>query len=676
MTELSFLYSPLLLIPGALLLVLGIYFFYFRRRVYSKEQTWILAGLRFIALFSILFFLLRPFLLQRESYSIKPRLVWLEDVSKSMKAHADSLGLDSNLRDLQVDYPSLNEKFEQSYFSFSKELQQDSFVDQSFTNIYRALSATKDRFYGEPLAGIVLISDGIYNRGINPLQAAQDSAVPIYSLMHGNRERQRDLALSALRYNKSISLDRILNLELDLKAQNAEGETFELLLYNADNAVLRRVPFQVNRKDWYESLLLEIPCPELGLQNYRVSIQSTLKEDNVQNNNREIGFEVVEEAYQTVIYSKQTHPDVNAIRRALGSNPNWELTYHRDLNSIDFTEVKLFVAFDWDADLLQNLEEKKIPSLFFIRANSSKEPFPELDNLENEGEEQFGEANTDLGLFAVSKDFKDQLSNWPPLTGVYGQIQKPLWAETVLFKRIGDLALDESLAFTGSKEGRRLGFFLGQGFWSWRVYNYRYQENTQAFDGFFKAWADYLMAQERKEALKIEFEEEIFADQTTRVLAKLYDASDKLVNSTDLNLALKRKDGLSYDFEFSRESNFYRLNMQGLEPGFYQYEASTRLGEREYKSRGRIWVRINALEQQDLQARRDMLQILAERTGGKAYELDDWQDLISSLKDSQAVGLLAERKIKQELLSKWWLFFVILSCLSAEWFLRKLWGFY
>lgn len=676
MTELSFIYSPLLLIPGTLLLVLGIYFYYFRKPNYSRSQTWILASLRFLALFAILFFLLRPFLLQKETYSIKPRLVWLQDASASMQAHADSLSLDSNLRALKESYPQLDEKYQQSYFTFAEELYEDSTGNVNFSNLYRALNSTVDRFYGEPLAGLVLISDGIYNRGLNPLQAYADSSLPIFSLMHGNRERQSDLAISSLRYNEAISVGRLLSVEIDLKAINAEGSSFELLFLDSDQKVQRRFPFQVSRQDWFESMLLEIPCPEKGLQNYSLVIQSNLKEQNLENNRRDLGFEVIEEAFQTIVYSKQTHPDVNAIRRALSTNPNWDVRYSRDLSTINFEEIKLFVAFDWDEALEEILASRKIPSLYFVNAASPKSTFEELRYLENEGEEQFADANTDLGLFALSKDFAAKLESWPPLEGVYGEMQKPVWAENVLSKRIGDLALEEPIAFSGSREGRRLGFFLGQGLWSWRVYNYRYAENTTAFDEFFRSWADYLMAQERQEALVLEFEKDIYEGQSSRVIGKLFDASDKLINSPELRLSLEGAKGNSYDFSFSRESNFYRLKLEGLEAGFYQYEATTRLGERDYKKRGRIWVRSNSLEQQDLQARREMLRALAQKTGGKAYELEDWPELIQSLEERAAIGLAAERKNKQELLSIWWLFFVILSCLSAEWFLRKFWGFY
>ena len=102
--------------------------------------------------------------------------------------------------------------------------------------------------------------------------------------------------------------------------------------------------------------------------------------------------------------------------------------------------------------------------------------------------------------------------------------------------------------------------------------------------------------------------------------------------------------GETYDYRFSRESNLYRLKLDGLSPGLYSYTASTRLGDRSYEKGGRIWVQENSLEQQDLRARREMLDAMASQSGGKAYELKDWPQMLTDLAQLEAPQQLNEHK--------------------------------
>jgi len=675
--EINFIYSPILLIPGGLILALGIYFFYFRKSPYQGSRAWILAGLRFLTLFAILFFLLQPFLLSRENYSIKPHLIWLEDRSESMSFHKDTLILDSALEGISQLRNSLDEDYQQSWFPFAQNIIEDSSSSTDFTNLYQAISESRDRYYGEPLAAMVLISDGIYNQGRNPIQLQSiGQELPIYTLMHGNRQRERDLSIKSLRYNKRISLGRILSVEIDLEALNAEGELFDLILFNAEGKQVEKRSFRIDRKDWFESLIFEIPTTEEGFQNYRLKIESAKVDSNPDNNVGAIGFEVLKEAFQIIVYSPVSHPDVAAIRRALSTELNWDLKYIRESEKIDLAEAKAVVAFDWDASLVDRLKQENIPTLFFASAQSNLDLLEIGDGNSRESELQFGRINPSMGLFDYSETLSKEANSWPPLEGVYSSVQAANWAETLMYKRIGDLDIDDPIAFSGELNGRRIGLFLGRGIWRWRVYNYKHQNNTEAFDTFFRSWLDYLQSQEREEDLILDFEKELYANQASKVMAKLYDPSGAMVNKPELSLNLSGSKGEQFEYRFSRKANFYRLKLDGLEPGFYRYRAKTSLGNRTYEASGRIWVKENSLEKQDLQARRALLQDLSAKSGGKAYELNDWSRLLEDLKEIDAPGQLAERKIKRELISKWWLFFVVLISLSLEWFLRKFWGHY
>ena len=677
--EITFSYSPWYLVPAALLIGLGLFFYYFRKPEYTKSQIWTLAALRFFGLLLLCFFLLKPQIVEREVQALKPRLVFLEDVSRSMRYHQDSLALDSILEAWPAQSEDQLSKYQLFSYVFANTLDADSVDEAEFTNIYQALNEVQSRFYGEPLAATVLLTDGIYNQGRNPLQNAAQANAPLYILKYGNQEQANDIGIEALRYNKSVSLGRKLSLEIDLAARNAAGSSFKLEIRNVEKQLVHQANFTVNREDWLESLIVEIAADEEGLQSYSLAIIQATADANPSNDQREIAFEVRKEAYAIWIYSPQSHPDVAAIRRAIQSEANWEIHYCRNRNELDLTEARVLLAFDWDESLVQEIRNQKVPTLFIAGSQSNLRALHSLGlgkGLNPHTEEQYALNANALGLFALDAEQKALFPTWPPIEGLYGNLEVPAWAEVVLYKQIGNVQSNEALAISGSREGQRLGLLAGRGFWSWRMYNVKNEKQSRAFDQFFRRWVQYLQAQEREEPLQIEFEKELYERSPSRVIAKLYNPGGNLVNEPDLSLKLSGANGETYDYRFSRESNLYRLKLDGLSPGLYSYTASTRLGDRSYEKGGRIWVQENSLEQQDLRARREMLDAMASQSGGKAYELKDWPQMLTDLAQLEAPQQLNEHKIKRDLLTKWELFFVALVFLSLEWFLRKYWGRY
>lgn len=677
MFELQFTYSPWYLVPVALLLALLLYAYYFWRSEFSKKQAWILASFRFLLLFLLAIFLLRPQWVKRESYAIKPILLWLEDQSASMTFHSDSLLWDSMQTSLNQSKQKLGEKYQVQTYGFAETLTRDSSQDNSYTNIQGALAQAQERYYSEPLGAVVLITDGIYNQGLSPLDAKVQN-IPIFSLAYGNSEKQRDLGIADLRYNKKVSLGKSLSVELDLKAQNASGTKFRVQLKEQNGQVLSERNFSINREDWFESMLFEIPCEQEGLQVYQVQIRDAEADANVSNNQASIAFKVQKDAQKVVVYSKGLHPDVRAIRSALAQELNYDLQYTRQINAAILDEAQMIIAFDWDDKLIREISQRKIPSLFLAGTNSDLKSLAILDlglAWTNESEEQFAEPQNS-GLFPWPQAEQEMWQDWPPLEGLYGSVEKPSWAEVVFSKRIIDLKTDEIIALSGEREGHRLGIIGGRGIWRWRMYNYRQHKNTQAFDDFFRNWLDYLNGQERERALEIEFAPLIYAGENSQVIGKLFDPSGKMLNTPDLSLQLSSKQGDKYDYRFSKEANFYRLKLDGLKAGFYEYVASCTLGTKTYQREGRIWIQENTLEQQDLKARRSLLMNLAALSGGQYFELQEAGKLTESILSLNQAEELRERKIKSDLLSKWELFFVALVLLSLEWFLRKYWGSY
>src|SRR5690606_10215503 len=77
---------------------------------------------------------------------------------------------------------------------------QFTFTDRE-TNFEDLFEYIKTRYYQRPIGALLLISDGIYNRGEQPLYMAQQAHFPIYTLALGDTLPQRDFAIRQLEYN-------------------------------------------------------------------------------------------------------------------------------------------------------------------------------------------------------------------------------------------------------------------------------------------------------------------------------------------------------------------------------------------------------------------------------------------------------------------------------------------
>jgi hypothetical protein len=198
-------YSPwfilLCLAAGALYAFL----LYQRKSSWSKAVNWALAGCRFALVSLLCFLLLGPLVRQVRNTYEKPTVVIALDNSQSVALTNDSVRLTqtvNQVRDLAQQLQGRNINVDVQLLEGSvpaANLQRDVFRSQ-VTNLDNLLGTIQSNYENRNLAGVVLVSDGIYNQGMSP--EFQPYNFPIYSVGLGDTVPRRDLNLKALYYNK------------------------------------------------------------------------------------------------------------------------------------------------------------------------------------------------------------------------------------------------------------------------------------------------------------------------------------------------------------------------------------------------------------------------------------------------------------------------------------------
>ena len=133
----------------------------------------------------------------------------------------------------------------------------------------------------------------------------------------------------------------------------------------------------------------------------------------------------------------------------------------------------------------------------------------------------------------------------------------------------------------------------------------------------------------------------------------------------------------AYDYDFSKANNSYRLNINSLPEGIYNFKAYAQYGNAIYSVTGSFSVVSIGAEAQDLVANSQQMKLLASLTNGKNFNIDELNQLVESIEnDDRITSIMREEINYKDLINMKLIFFVILSLVSIEWFLRKMFGTY
>ena len=131
------------------------------------------------------------------------------------------------------------------------------------------------------------------------------------------------------------------------------------------------------------------------------------------------------------------------------------------------------------------------------------------------------------------------------------------------------------------------------------------------------------------------------------------------------------------DKHFSKHNKSYRLNINSLPEGIYNFTEEAKLGNTTYSETGSFSIVSIGAEAQDLVANSQRIKLLASLTNGKNFNVDEMNQLVESIEnDDRITSITREETNYQDLINMKLIFFVILSLVSIEWFLRKMFGTY
>jgi hypothetical protein len=699
MDNLSFQYPSWYIILCLLLGLAAAMLLYYRSHAFreqSRSLNLLLGTLRFLGISLIALLLLSPLLRNIVRETKKPVVVLAQDVSESVGnslSEEDQAEYEAALQQLQT---ALGEEYDLQPFSFGSEVREGlsfDFEDKQ-SNISEVLSSAYNLYSGQNLGAVILATDGIYNEGSNPVYSGGKLGAPVYTIALGDTMPKKDLVVKRVFHNRIAYLGDKFSLEIDLLAENAAGNNSQLRVSKIENGnarLLQQQAVPINDNNFFETREIILDADQAGVQRYRISLVGVEGEATTANNSKDIFIDVLDARQKILILANAPHPDVTALRQAISSNKNYEVS---TAYISDFTEAP--AAYDFivlhnlpsqtnDASSVFNaIAAEDIPHLFIVglqtNVNRLNELQPLIDiQLRGGSENQVqAEVAPDFGLFTLSEEVVNNLPNFAPLQAPFGEFRASTEAEVLLYQRIGEVATQYPLLLLGDKGKAKVGVLAAEGIWRWRLFDFLQNQNHDRFNELASKMVQYLSLKEDKRRFRVSLSKNIF-DENENIYfdAELYNKSFELVNEPDASLVIRDAEGKEFNYTFNRAGNAYRLNAGILPVGNYTFQASTFYNGERFNYEGQFSVKPIQLERYATTADHNLLRLLSERYGGELVYPADMASIAEKLRTRETLKpVIYETAKTRPVIHLKWLFFLLLLIFTAEWGLRRYFGAY
>lgn len=682
-----------------------------------------LAALRGLAVAGIALLLIGPLMKHLAREVEAPHAAILLDTSASVALDADSAEVEA-LSDFALGLADAlsDQTFTTSLLPFSTTIDAPlppsgtpTFTGRQ-TDLGGALENLAYRYEGRNLAGVVVLTDGRTNRGVNPEFGARLPLAPLLTVGLGDTTRRADRSIDRVDWNRIAYLDNRFPVEavVALHGETGPGSAQVVLTVDgevggremlswssAKGSIVRRIPFLATA-----TRVGNLPCS--------ITVEPATGERITANNRQTFSIEVLEKRRQVLILGAAPHPDIAAIHNAFAGSDRYTTAVRIAgispasgiLGKLDdlLETADLVVLHDLPGtstrgqDWLAQAEASGKPRLHVLSTGAGPEAWslPGISFDANGLTHNIRPGNAGpFDLFEIPEGFVTSREDLPPLTCPMGDLSlSPAW-RPALTRSLGGLNTVDPLAVFRDGEGGtpKLGLIIGTGWWRLRtamaaraeVSNLGSGPAALPFDAFFQNAVQFLTSEDDVRQFRVTGPRRLDEDLALQFKAEVYDAALNPLPSAEILLTLRSIDRPddTFDFVFTESSTGnsdirYALDCGRLPAGNYRWEARTLLDGRWTETAGELTINEIQVEYASDPADHGLLVRLADRTGGQhlgRFEGSDPASLAASVTTWFAANrppdLIFEEITFDEIIEWEWIGLLVLALLTTEWIIRR-----
>lgn len=685
----------------------------------SPGRKRLLMLLRGTALAAILLAMCEP-LLQFVSHAVEPPVIAVAvDASLSMTQNDKNVSRDVLTREILNSNAvhSLSAKAAIQWWKFSVAASRTSpdsiLFNGAATNITQALTTIVQN-PAPNLQGILLLTDGNYNLGSNPLYTAEKLRVPLFIIGIGDTVEQKDVSISKLIANSVAYVETSLPVEGALKVTGIGKTTLTVSLFE-ENDLLASKSIETSASDDITEYPFQFSyTPEsAGTKKLRVTVSSVSGELTEKNNSRSVMIKVLKNKLRIVLLAGAPNADVSAVTGTLEEDKNIEAVLFLQKPNGEFQsfpEEKKLQQILPSADcvmllgfpsqwttlstlqfLTETIKNRQLPLLFIASRTLDLSKTRQIESLlpftiasERIDEQPVFAVPVKTMLYHPLLSLSGNTETvWEKLPPVYYSIStfKAKPEATVLFTvKLQGIPIASPFMLMRSTAGSRTLAITGYGIFRWKLLAAASEETKNFFPQWFAAVTRWLSVRDADKRLRIAPEKEFFAQgEPIDFSAQAYNESFEPVDNADISLTLHSLNNTHNETAITFQSNgtgLYSASAGALPEGDYSFLGISSLDGIAMDSvRGRFTVGEQQLEFTETKMNKPLLIQMAERSGGMFADEHHAGDVIKKIQEMKT--LLPQEKSSVHEFELWNLpvfLSVIILLFGIEWFLRKRFG--
>lgn len=644
--------------------------------------------------------------------TIQPTLAVLLDDSQSitisdknthhleiLKKFIDTDPISSSLKNVDI-----------KYFTFSSDLnahQNYAFDSLHFkeeiTDISTSLSKLKDKIKNENIQAVVLVSDGNYNVGKNPIYESENLGIPVYTIGIGDTTEQRDVMILKVQTNSIVYAETRVPVDVTVKWSGCNNENAEVVLSEGQNMLDHKMITLVGGTN-ETKMKLYYDAKEEGTHKLNVSISKVSGELTEKNNYKSFFIKVLKSKLQILLIAGAPSPDVSVISQTLSEDENIKVTrlvqknqgeyYERRFTQplLDSADCIILIGYPNSAssgetiNLLKNvIEQKQIPILF---VGGKSIDFNRLQILESVLPFGWGGVNsTEMNIFAtipdrmqkhplINTDGTTPLEAWlrlPPIYKTATQFKSKPESEVIASMKLQDVNINQPLISTRNISRQKSLAITGYGIWRWRLLVQDNSQTEKLLYQFLTNSIRWLTTKEDEENVKVTPVKETFTTaDATEFTGQVYDDQFNHVDNAEVKVEIASENQKSEILLTGIGSGRYEGNINGLPEGDYSYIAKAFLDGRVLgEDKGKFSIGKMNIEFLDTKMNRQLLEQIAYRTGGKYSSIENTDGLISAIAKRTFTSQEVTSAKEIEVWSWEYTAGLLIVLLAIEWFIRK-----
>lgn len=663
------------ILAGILALSIALFQYIYKSKNRSRTIM-LLAFLRFVTIFSVFLLLINPKFDKVTFYNEKPNLVVVLDNSESIGYLGHNAQAKQIIETLQLS-DSLNQRFKLDFYTFGKDvnpLDSISFKDKqsNISKVFKKLSEVNSN----SVSPTIIITDGNQTYGNDYQFMGKNYKQPIFPIILGDTTKFSDLKFEQLNVNKYAYLKNKFPIEI-IAVYTGNASITTQLKITSGNTLVHTQNLNFNSSKTSQVINVTLPANKVGVSSYKAELVPLTNEKNTVNNVKNFAVEVIDQKTNVALVSDILHPDLGTLKKSIESNEQRSASilipeeYISKIN--DFQLVILYQPNNTFRVLYQEIQRLKRNAFVIL---GTKTDWQFLNSIQSDYRQEVTRQlenfqptlNQNYATFII-----DDLnfSDFPPLQAEFGQTTYNIPINTILYKTVNGIQIDEPLLATYEVNDSRYAILNGENIWKWRAQNFLDENAFNTFDNFIGKLVQYLSSNQLKSRLNLDYESFYNGNEDIKITVQYFNKNYEFDANASLNIVLTNIDNNnSTTLPFVLKNTNYQVDLSGLEPGDYSFTVSV-VNENISKS-GSLKILDYNVEQQFLNADVTRLQQLATNSNGTAYFMDNIKALPNDLiSDSRFITIQKSNKNVVPLIDWKFLLGIIALSLGLEWFIRK-----